>query len=367
MPGTARYLYAGGNTALGFFSYYDHVTVGDATRLWVIKGGPGVGKSTFVRKIGEEMRDRGFDVEYFRCSSDNDSLDGVRIPALEIALVDGTAPHVIEPKFPGAVDEIIDLGEYWDETGIRSYRNEIITMTAEVSRHFTRAYRFLAAAKHVYDDITAAHAEAFNYGAANQATHSLTEAIFGDEPVSPLAGVERHLFASAITPTGPENYLDTLVAPMPKKWIVTGEPGTGKSNMLARIVQASIERGFYTEVFHCALNPLAIDHVIIPQLGTAIVTSSEPHTYEAPDAQQVNMNAFRSEKVVEKNAKIVTDNWKLFDELLERAVSFLAEAKEDYQVLESYYVSHMDFSRVGSVRRRTLKRILRYAKELGVG
>src|SRR5690625_2724333 len=110
MSGAARYMYAGGNTARGFFSYYDHVTVGDATRLWVIKGGPGVGKSTFIRKVGEEMRGRGFDVEYFRCSSDNGSLDGVRIPALEIALVDGTAPHVIEPQAPGAVDEILDLG-----------------------------------------------------------------------------------------------------------------------------------------------------------------------------------------------------------------------------------------------------------------
>lgn len=367
MPGTARYLYAGGNSALGFFSYFDHVTVGDATRLWVIKGGPGVGKSTFVRKIGEEMRARGFDVEYFRCSSDNDSLDGVRIPALEIALVDGTAPHVIEPKLPGAVDEILDLGDYWDEAGIRRRRDDIITMTAEVSRHFTRAYRFLAAAKLVYDDIAVAHAEGFNFGAANQVTHSLIEAIFGDHPVSPQAGVERHLFASAITPAGPENHLDTLVAPMPKKWIVTGEPGTGKSTMLAKIARASIERGLYTEVFHCALNPVAIDHVLIPQLGAAVVTSAKPHTYEVPDANQVNMNPLRSEKALEKTAPIVAANEKLYEELFERAVSFLAEAKDDYQILESYYVKHMDFHRVESVRKRTVKRILRYAKELGVG
>ena len=48
--GNVKRVFPGNNTPMGFFSYYDHILPKDATRVFVIKGGPGVGKSTF--KIG---------------------------------------------------------------------------------------------------------------------------------------------------------------------------------------------------------------------------------------------------------------------------------------------------------------------------
>ncbi len=92
--GKIRHMFPGGNTSQGFFSYYDYILrQEEATRIICIKGGPGVGKSTFMKKIGEEMQDRGYEVEYMHCSSDNYSLDGVVIPTIKVALLDGTAPH----------------------------------------------------------------------------------------------------------------------------------------------------------------------------------------------------------------------------------------------------------------------------------
>lgn len=91
--GMLKSYFPGGNTSQGFYSLYNHMIGSDANRILVIKGGPGVGKSTFMRAIGEAMLEKGYDVEYHCCSSDNGSLDGVVIPALKIALVDGTAPQ----------------------------------------------------------------------------------------------------------------------------------------------------------------------------------------------------------------------------------------------------------------------------------
>lgn len=55
----ARYLFPGGNTALGFFSFYDHILPEEETRRMIIsKGGPGVGKSTFMRRIGAALAER---------------------------------------------------------------------------------------------------------------------------------------------------------------------------------------------------------------------------------------------------------------------------------------------------------------------
>ncbi|MDF2547200.1 MAG: ATPase [Anaerosolibacter sp.] len=91
--GSIKKVFPGGNTAKGFFSYYDNIIGTDATRLFIIKGGPGVGKSSFMKKIAQEMIDKGYDVEFHQCSSDNGSVDGIVIPALKIAMIDGTAPH----------------------------------------------------------------------------------------------------------------------------------------------------------------------------------------------------------------------------------------------------------------------------------
>ena len=50
-----------------------------------------MGKSSFMRKIAEEMFGRGYDAELMQCSSDNGSLDGVIFPEIGVALIDGTA------------------------------------------------------------------------------------------------------------------------------------------------------------------------------------------------------------------------------------------------------------------------------------
>ncbi|RKD32467.1 ATPase [Thermohalobacter berrensis] len=87
-------MFPGGNTSKGFYSYYDYIIEKDANRIFIIKGGPGVGKSSMMKKIAKEMIDRGYNIEYHHCSSDNNSIDGVVIPKLRVGLIDGTAPHV---------------------------------------------------------------------------------------------------------------------------------------------------------------------------------------------------------------------------------------------------------------------------------
>ncbi|MDH7479052.1 MAG: hypothetical protein QHH02_03495, partial [Syntrophomonadaceae bacterium] len=113
--GRIKNLYPGGNTALGFYSLFESALEG-MRRIIIIKGGPGTGKSTLIRSIGMAMVDRGYNVEFLHCASDNQSLDGVIIPAGKVAVVDGTAPHVLDPRYPGAVDEIVNLGDHWNDS-----------------------------------------------------------------------------------------------------------------------------------------------------------------------------------------------------------------------------------------------------------
>jgi len=81
-----------------------------------------------------------------------------------VAIIDGTAPHVLDPRLPGAVDEIVYFGNYWDEDKIRTHKKELIALNKEVGRTFTRAYRFLKAAQIIYRDWEEANTEGMNSG-----------------------------------------------------------------------------------------------------------------------------------------------------------------------------------------------------------
>lgn len=95
MKGKIKNVFPGGNTSQGFYSFYQYIISQDTARRKIcIKGGPGTGKSTLMKKVGEFFNLKGYDIEYHHCSSDNNSLDGVVIKGLNIAIVDGTAPHV---------------------------------------------------------------------------------------------------------------------------------------------------------------------------------------------------------------------------------------------------------------------------------
>ena len=83
--------YLGANSPTGFYSLYSELLPPEtASVIYILKGGPGCGKSTLMRQVMEE---KGASVEYIACSGDPDSLDAVVFPALNTAIVDGTAPH----------------------------------------------------------------------------------------------------------------------------------------------------------------------------------------------------------------------------------------------------------------------------------
>ena len=99
--------FAAANSGHGFYSFYASVFEGkEVQKRYIIKGGPGTGKSSFMRSVAEAAAERGMSVEEYRCSSDPASLDGVVLDG-RIVLLDGTAPHAVEPELAGVRDELI--------------------------------------------------------------------------------------------------------------------------------------------------------------------------------------------------------------------------------------------------------------------
>lgn len=367
--GKARRVFAGGNTSLGFYSFFDYILPQEeAHKIFVVKGGPGVGKSTFMKKIGEELLEKGFDVEFHHCSSDSDSLDGIFIPQLKIALIDGTAPHVIDPKNPGAVDEIINLGEYWNEQKLMAARDNIIEVNKKTSRLFKTAYSHLKEARVAYDEWKSYVSESMDIARYYEIVNALLENVFKDSHYNYSShGKRRHLFASAITPAGLKNFTDTLIDSRMRSYCIEGEPGTGVKEMIARVAQAAQERGLFTELFHCPFEPECLDMVIIPEINSVILNMSKPFHYNITKIDglrvedKVNLNICIHKHVLKEYETDLDEAKRRFYSLIATAVEHLGSAKAVHDSMEHYYISAMDFEKIDAKRSETLERILKYS------
>ncbi|MEG6616631.1 PRK06851 family protein [Peptococcaceae bacterium 1198_IL3148] len=368
--GKVKNVFPGGNTSKGFYSYYNYMIEPDATRIISIKGGPGVGKSTLMRWVGEEMRGRGYNVEYHWCSSDNGSLDGVVIPAIKVAMLDGTAPHVVDPKNPGAVDEILHLGEYWNEGLLRQHKNEIMATNARVGRLFKIAYSQLAEAKVIKDERDGYYDEATNFAMVNGVIHQIAKSIiskadtqFKNEPK------ERHLFATALTPGGNVHHLDSILQDVQTLHLITGEASAIGSYIVGTIADAINIHGLDSEVYHCALEPEEVDLVVVPSIKVAILKDIPGINFKPQDIPKIKrIEMYNLDQFIDQDILTVYDREiKCCNERLHaaicRALSYIAAAKAEHDMMEKFYISAMDFEAINAKREEMLQRILKYAEE----
>ncbi|WP_349408925.1 PRK06851 family protein [Pseudalkalibacillus sp. SCS-8] len=351
MPGKIINYYAGGNTAKGFYSFYDSCLEG-LDRLYILKGGPGCGKSSLMKSIGYEWNDKGYDVEFLHCPRDNQSVDGVIIPALKFGIVNGTDPQIIEPKYPGVIEEYVNLGEAWDSTKLTDYREEIYKLNAQIQSAYEEAYSCFAKALAVHDEWEAIYIENMDFSKADQLTQELIEEFFAGKCLHKKAKV-CHRYLGAATPKGAVDFVPNLTEDIYKRYFIKGRPGSGKSTMLKKIAAISEEKGFDTEIYHCGFDPNSLDMVIIRELGIAIFDSTAPHEYfpERENDEIVDMyKRAITPGTDEKYATELLDITGRYSSYMKEAIGYLADAKGYHDQLEKYYVDAMDFNKVEDLK-----------------
>lgn len=357
MGGFTKHVFPGGNTSVGFYSFYKYIiTQEDARRIIVIKGGPGTGKSSLMKTVGKHFLDKNYDIEHHHCSSDNNSLDGLLIKGLNAAIIDGTSPHIVDPVNPGAVDEVLNMGDCWKEEGFQTCRKNIIEINKEIGNTFRHCYKYLGAARCIHDDWSFCNREALNLSKLNKLNEDIKENLF-DGPVTEI-GRERHLFATAFTPNGIITYIDNLMKGSENVYVLNGGPGSGKSTVLEYIKDNAIARGYFVEVFHDPFIPERLEHVFIPELKTAVVTSNEINqTYLK--GKQIYMDDIYENNIQNYKNRMEEDRY-IFYDLINKALFILSGAKKLHDELETYYIGNMDFDKVDEKVNFVMEKLNKY-------
>lgn len=359
--------FAGGNTALGFFNLFESNLQG-LRRVFILKGGPGTGKSSLMKAIGSEWVERGYDIELIHCSSDKDSIDGVIIPALSVGIVDGTAPHVIEPKAPGAVEEYVNLGEAWDSGALISRKEQISGINQKVADCYAAAYSGFAEALKIHDKWEAIYFGQMDFEKADQLTAGMLDQLFGEAQLQESAKV-KHRFLGAATPAGAIDFVPNLTEGLSRRYLIKGRAGTGKSTMLKKIASEAEKRGYDTEIYHCGFDPHSLDMVIVRELEFAIFDSTSPHEYFPERGGDVVIDTY--ETVVtpgtdERFAGPLEEVSAQYKAKMKEAIAALAEAKVHRDELEKIYIAAMDFSIVDDLKNKIVSELEEWSVSRGV-
>ena len=350
------HFFLGANSGEGFQSLYTDLVDLEKTRdLLVLKGGPGVGKSTFMKQVGRVAEEAGQQVEYIWCSGDPDSLDAVLLPECAAAVVDGTSPHVVEPRYPAAVDRYVNLGRFYDVDALKKRRLEVVTHTEAYKEAYQRAYHCLKAARQVERSAFSRMAQGLDRPRLDRRISGIIARELrkkGDEE-----GVTTRRFLGSMTHKGYVWRFDSVDALCPRVYELADRWELG-SGALARLHDAAVSAGWNTIICPNPEDLTQIRHLLIPGLGLAFVTSGDDCAYPGKPNRRLRLDAMTTsgDRARVRFARRMTET------LREEALAALREAKASHDDLEAVYHPHVDFDGVAALAREETNRILGYAK-----
>ncbi len=336
--------FLGANSPKGFYSLYDQlIDPKTANAIYILKGGAGCGKSSFMRRIAQKAEAADECVEYIHCSGDPDSLDAIVLPGKRIAVVDGTAPHVIEPKYPGVVESYVNLGDCYNRDTLQPIREEIINCMTGYKDCYKRAYRCLNAVSEITEDMRSTLITEL----LEQKVSKRSLGIFNRELriQGHGSGIVTQRFLDAITNQGIISHCPSVFS-LCKRIYILEDSYKLAHLMLAHLLSGATEAGYDVVACPSPLFPEQLAHLIIPELSLAFLSAVPGGSFPKRPYRRIHLDAMIDPELLKQNKARLRFSRKVSAALTEEAVSSLSQAKTMHDELEALYNPHVDFERV---------------------
>lgn len=322
---------------------------------YILKGGPGTGKSSLMKKIADDMEQNDISCERIYCSSDPESLDAVIFPSLRVSVADGTSPHTLDPDYPGVAAEIVDLGECWNKEKLRGKSEKIIELTDKNAECHRRSRRFIDSAFSVYGDGEKICADCLDETHLSRYAARVANRWF--KRPSGRIGLETVRLLEAITPRGCLFMSETAMSLCDKRIVFEDDFGIAASKLIGELRAYALASGFSVISSPFIGDGKSIRHIIIKELSLGFFTADKLFPLEIEATKTVSLRRFYSADNISAHRARLNFAKKASKELLREAIKSLASAKNIHDELEVLYIEEMDFDKVEKIRQRLTERI----------
>ncbi len=348
--------FLGSNTPAGFVGTTERLYTPDGWRVYLLKSGAGTGKSTLLRRVYEQLTALGDTAEVFCCSSDPRSLDAVRFPDRRLCLIDGTAPHSVEPLYWGAVEQIVPLSLCMGS--LHDNASAVMALTDENRDLHRRCCKQLRAAASLLQDARRIENDCLDHEKVCRFARrlSISEWQSGKAKATPFASETR--FLSAFTPDGWITLYDTMQALCPRIYAIEDEQGMAASLLLSELEKTAVADGKHCIACPCPLFPNdGPEHLLLPDLGLAFTASNSFHKVDFPIFRRIHASRFLDTEQLRCHRQRLSFLRRAAAEMLREATSLSAQAKAVHDQLEKYSAAVMDWQRYEELTDEVLQNI----------
>lgn len=347
------------SSPVGFASKFsEFVDIKNDRYTYIIKGGPGTGKSTFMNKLISELSEYDTHIEKIYCSSDPDSLDGVIFHDLKVSILDGTAPHVMDPKYVGAYDEIIPLSECLDYKLLYENRDNIKNLTDENKFLSDRSNKYLSAIGSIVSDTNKLVVKSIDIEKIARFTMRVVHREL--KPIKNKTSKVYNRFLSGITPQGVVSFDETANVYCDRIYVLYDEYSVASNLALEGIKAGAMHSNYDVIVCYCPMDPNnKIDHIFIPEAGIGFMTCNKYHELKNIEPyRSIHCRRFCNTDILREYKQRLSFNKKAVKELLDESIYLKSEAKKLHDYLEKYYIKAMDFKLSDKILEKTVKKII---------
>ncbi len=322
--------FAAANSSVGFVNGYAQ-NFSCAERIYIIKGGPGTGKSSLMRRASKFALGAGWNVKYYMCSSDPASLDGILMmrDGHTVGMLDGTSPHEFFPEMIGVREDYIDLGRFWERKKLLPYKGEISSLMKAKKGAFERAYTYLRACGNLTAVTDSIVRPAMDFDRLSTYAKKTMSAIPSGDKYSC-----EEIFIESVGMQGRVR-LETFEE-MAQDIIYVPRMFGAEYEFLSLILNECRHKELSVKVSHSPIYPQKTDAIFIEGSRLAFVISTDRD-------KCINLRRFIKDMPQEDKKEIKYASH-LRASCEERALLALADAREIHFKIEEIYKSAMNFS-----------------------
>ena len=249
----------------------------------------------------------------------------------------------------------MDLGRFYDLPAAKAQAGEVKRHTRDYQDAYGRAYRCLKAARQVELDTVAEVSRSFDRQRAARRFSGIMARELRDRGSG--TGKITRRFLGSLTHRGPVWRFDSVETLCPKVYELE-DSYEQAGPLLAALCEEAARRGYDVVACPSPEEPGRLEHLLIPELGVAFVTSRPGMAYPGKPYRRVRLDALSHPE----NKARLRFRARMAGVLREEGVAALQEAKAAHDLLEGVYNPYVDFEGVRAQAALEAGRLLSWMK-----